>query len=135
MTGDELVKMMQLAGVSSPHLAKMIGWKSAWRVYEARRQQSDNVKYIIERALEQILTPARFERALTEIRTSRDPAAFELLEIDKGVNLPAQMRRDLVAIASARKVRIKVYRTTTKPLEATDDYSQITDEDNRYDYE
>ena len=110
MTGNELVKMMKRAGITSPELAKHIGWNSPWRVYVARRAGSDSIAVTIDRALERLMTKRHFERALEDIRSVRHAQNAALVEIEAGITVSQQARRDLVAIAGQIRARIHVYR-------------------------
>ena len=115
ITGDELVVMMRMAGIKSPELAKLLGYKTPWRIYAARAQQSNRILIAIDRALEQFMSSKHYNSALEEIRGLNKGLKMSRVRIDKGVTLPNQIKRDLAAIAEARKVWIHVTREMTEP--------------------
>ena len=108
MTGAELKKMMKIAGVTSPELAALIGWKTPFRIYEARQNERAAVRVVIDRALEKVMSPKRFYRALDEIRALSNPKNTERVTYDKGVMLSAQEKKDLISIATRLNARIHV---------------------------
>ncbi len=141
MTGNELVKMMRRAGITSPELAKHLGWSTPWRVYAARRAGSDSIVVIIDRVLERLMSKHHYDRALEDIRGIRNAQNVALVEIEAGISLSQQARRDLVAIAGQAGARIHVYRdgkrskgrpatTTDTPNHGELPNSGLLDEDN-----
>ena len=115
MTGDELVRMMQMAGIKSPELAQLMGYKTPWRIYAARAKQSGRIIVAIDRALEKYMSPKHYKSALEEIRGVTKAQKLNRVSIEKGISLPSQVRRDLAAVSAARNVWIHVSREKIEP--------------------
>ncbi len=109
MTGIELKKMMKMAGVTSPELAKLLGWKTPFRIYAARQDERGSVRVVIDRALEKFMSTKHYNRALDEIRAMANPENVERVTFEKGVKLTKQEKKDLVSIAV--KVKAKIHLT------------------------